>query len=83
MFYAYLLRSPEHGIICVGYTEDLKRRFAEHRQPPRHKGWKLIYYEAYREEGDARERERMLKHYGSSLGRLKERLKGSLDLSRI
>ncbi len=79
MFYVYLLKSPEHGIIYVGYTEDLKRRFAEHQQLARHKGWKLIYYEAYLDEGDARERERMLKHYGSGLGRLKERLQGSLS----
>ena len=83
MNYVYLLKSPEHGVIYIGFTTDLKQRFAEHQQLRRHKGWRLIYYEAYLDEGDARERERMLKHYGSSLGRLKHRLKRSLELSRI
>ncbi len=83
MFYVYLLKSPQTGQIYMGYTEDLKRRYQEHQQLQRHKGWRLIYYEAYLNEEDARERERMLKHYGSSLGRLKQRLKHSLDLSRI
>ena len=83
MFYVYLLKSPEHGLIYVGYTSNLKQRFTEHQKLPRHKGWKLIYYEAYLNEEDARERERMLKHYGSSLGRLKQRIQRSLDVSRI
>jgi hypothetical protein len=54
MFYVYLLKSPEHRMIYVGYTEDLKRRYAEHQKLPRHNGWKLIYYEAYLNEDDAR-----------------------------
>ena len=83
MFYVYLLKSPVHGQICVGYTADLKRRYAEHGILPRHQGWKLIYYEAYLNSEDAVKREQQLKQYGSSLARLKKRLPGSLDLSRI
>ena len=83
MFYVYLLKSPRTGQIYVGFTEDLKRRFAEHEKLPGHKGWMLIYYEAYRDREDAVQRERKLKSYGSSLQRLKTRLKRSLDLQDL
>ena len=83
MFYVYLLKSPDHGQIYVGYTADLKRRYAEHQKLPRHNGWKLIYYEAYLNSEDALKRERKLKQYGSSMALLKKRLAESLELSRI
>ena len=83
MFYVYLLKSPVNGQIYVGYTADLKRRYAEHQKLPRHKGWKLIYYEACLDSEDAMLRERKLKQHGSSLALLKKRLAGSLKLSRI
>ena len=38
----------------------------------------LIYYEAYKSERDARLREKMLKHFGSSYSKLKLRLTDSL-----
>ena len=38
---------------------------------PKHAGWKLVYYEAYPNEQDARARERMLKQYGAARGHLK------------
>ena len=41
-------------------------------------GYRLIYYEAYLTEKDARERERQLKKYGSSLEHLKKRLSNTL-----
>jgi putative endonuclease len=81
MFYVYVLKSPVHGQIYIGYTADLRQRFREHQKIERHKGWILIYYEAYRDEQDARDRERMLKHYGGTLGILKKRIKRSMDLS--
>ena len=40
----------------------------------KHAGWKLVYYEAYLNEQDARDRERMLKHYGAARGHLKKRI---------
>ena len=83
MFYVYLLKSPKTGQIYVGFTRDLKRRYAEHQKLQRHKGWKLIYYEAYRNREDAAERERKLKSYGSSLQKLKTRLKRSLLLQDL
>lgn len=81
MFYVYLLKN---GIddIYVGYTADLRERFKDHnygkvRSTKKGRPWKLIYYEAYLAERDARARERTLKHYGSTLGQLKKRLYGS------
>ena len=83
MFYVCLLKSPKTGQIYVGFTEDLKRRFAEHQKLPRYKGCMLIYYEAYRNREDAVQRERKLKSYGSSLRGLKARLKRSLNLQDL
>ncbi|MEK7582327.1 MAG: GIY-YIG nuclease family protein [Patescibacteria group bacterium] len=72
MYYVYMLKTEEGTYI--GYTSDLKRRFQEHA----HRKPELIYYEAYRHELDARDRERMLKHRGQSVRRLKEKIKRSL-----
>ena len=51
MFYVYLLQDDDSKIY-VGYSSDLKRRIAEHKQgkvytTARMKNPKLIYYEAY------------------------------------
>ena len=83
MFYVYVLKSPVRGQIYIGYTANLRERFQSHQEMPRHKGWVLIYYEAYRSEQDARDRERMLKHYGGTLGILKKRMKRSMDLNEF
>jgi putative endonuclease len=50
-------------------TTDLRRRFEEHqsgssRSTKGRRPWKLIYYEAYREESDAEGREVFLKSGG-------------------
>jgi hypothetical protein len=55
--------------------------FAKH-QSTAHPGWRLIYYEAYLKESDARNRERRLKHHGSGIVELKKRLQGSLGISQ-
>ena len=78
MTYVYLLQSPKTKQIYVGFTEDLKRRFNEHQQLQKHKGWRLIYYEAYLRREDAVEREQMLKHYGNAKQSLLQRLDASL-----
>ena len=78
MCYVYLLRSPKTKQIYTGFSEDLKRRVKEHQQLQRHKGWRLIYYEAYLSREDAVKREQMLKHYGSAKQGLLKRLEGSL-----
>lgn len=66
MYYVYLLRSLRDGKIYTGYTTDLKRRIREHHDQIVHTTHRmgkldLIYYEAFKNERDARERERYLK----------------------
>jgi putative endonuclease len=66
MFYVYVLISLKDHRLYVGFSSDLERRLQEHlsghstatkdRRP-----LKLIYYEAYQEEAEAKQRERYLK----------------------
>ena len=79
MFYVYVLKSPSADTVYIGFSSDLRQRIKDHGTHPMHRGWKLVYYEAYLDEKDARERERMLKHYGASLGHLKARIGNSLE----
>ena len=41
--------------------------------------WKLVYYEAYAAESDAKDREEKLKGYGAAYGHLKNRIEDSID----
>jgi putative endonuclease len=64
----------------IGYTEDIQRRLNEHNQGKVYTTYrlgspKLIYYEAYNEESEAKEREKKLKQFGSSYTGLLKRLK--------
>lgn len=72
MSYVYILQDGASHKIYVGFTNNLQRRIKQHRA--RNKKWILVYYEAYRSEKDAREREQKLKHYGTSLANLKHRI---------
>ena len=82
MYYVYLLQSPKTDDIYIGFTPDLRRRMREHRSE--HRDWRLIYYEAYASEKDARRREQRLKHHRSGKVELKKRLLHSLrPVSRI
>jgi putative endonuclease len=84
MFYVYVLKSSQDEELYVGSTNDLKRRIKEHqggksfatklRIP-----FELIYYEAYKNEKDAREREQCLKLRGNTRRFLKDRIKRSLS----
>jgi len=78
--YVYLLENRDRKLY-IGYTTDLRRRFREHNRKltvstKAYAPWRLIHYEAYYDENDARRREyylkttqggralkRMLKHY--------------------
>ena len=83
MFYTYILKSQKYNELYIGSTNDLKRRFIEHNkgkvESTKRKGpHKLIYYEAYIAESDARRRESMLKLRGQARTQLKLRIKDSL-----
>ena len=78
MYYVYLLQSPKADDICIGSTPDLRRRMREHRTE--HRLWRLVYYEAYLSEKDARLREQRLKHHASGKIELKKRVQHSFEL---
>jgi putative endonuclease len=83
MFYVYLLKSRKDNNFYIGSTGDLKKRFTEHnsgkvfstklRTP-----FDLVYYEAYKDESDARRREQALKLRGQALAQLRKRVIGSV-----
>src|SRR4030042_1657408 len=54
MFYVYLIRNLKTKRTYIGYTKDLRRRIGEHQN----KNPELIYYEAYKNETDAKERKK-------------------------
>lgn len=54
MFYIYLLKKFQSKYIYIGFTDNLQRRMKEHKKDK--SNYKLIYYEAYLSEKDARER---------------------------
>ena len=63
MYYVYILKSIRTNKLYYGFSSNLDRRIAEHnkRQSP-----ELVYYEAYKSETDACNRERRLKHYAQA-----------------
>jgi len=86
MFYVYILQSNKNGELYIGYTSDLKKRLNEHNQglnfsTKRYMPWNVIYYEACKEQTDAKRREKYLKT--TQGGRLiKRRIKDYLYKSK-
>ena len=81
MYYVYILKDKQGGIY-IGYTSDLKKRLQRHARGytsylKNRSPIKLIYYEAYLSQSDARNREKSLKNYGSVLSGLKRRIENS------
>ncbi len=83
-FYVYVLKSINKEFIYVGITANLKKRFLEHNNKEElstkhYAPLELIFYEAYRNEKDAKRRENYFKTTkGKATLRqmLKEYLKG-------
>ena len=79
MYYVYLLQNAQDFSWYIGYSANLKQRVERHnkgdgaRTTSLKKNWKLIYYEAYVNEIDAKGRERFLKS-GSGRRFLKKQL---------
>lgn len=85
MFYFYTLKSKKDGNLYFGYTGDLKERFKNHNlgrviSTKNRRPLEIVYYEAYKSEKDARERERQIKKRAGALISLKRRLGNSLIL---
>ena len=82
MYYVYFLKSKKYNETYIGSTNDLRRRLVEHNNgmeisTKRYKPWRLVYYEAYQSEKDAREREMKLKNHGNAVKELKKRTQRS------
>lgn len=84
MFYVHILKSKKDGELYSGSTSDLRKRFADHNagrvfatrlQRP----LRLVYYEAYIVEKDARDREHNLKLRANALNQLKLRIQRCLN----
>lgn len=83
MYYVYILFSEKDKQLYIGYTPNLRTRIKRHiggyvistrnRRP-----LKLIYYEAYSTENDAKQREKYLKG-GKGRGNLKVQLKNIFE----
>lgn len=84
MFYLYILKSLKDGKLYIGSTNNLKRRFSEHNDglvisTKGRRPFDIRYYEAFKNEGDARHREFSLKKDGKALAQLKKRISESLS----
>ena len=65
-FYVYVLKSRVKNFIYAGFTHNLKKRFYEHNNGEEtstkaYVPFDLIFYEAYRNEKDAKRREEYFK----------------------
>ena len=83
MYYVYVLKSINFSRLYIGYSADLKNRLEQHnlgkvKSTKLYLPWKVIYYEAYEFQQDAKEREKQLKHFGKSYSGLKRRIQKSL-----
>ena len=83
MFYVYLLKSQKDSNMYIGSTNDLDRRINEHNSgkvssTKNRFPFDLIYYEAYKAEGDARNREKQLKLRSKAYSQLKKRIEESI-----
>jgi len=83
MFYVYILKSLKDKMLYTGSTNDLRKRLQQHNQgqvnsTKLRKPFIIVYYEAYKDEHDARIREKNLKLRANALTQLKRRIQGSL-----
>jgi len=65
-YYVYILQSQKDNSFYIGYTSDLKKRFKEHNDGQSQatkpfRPYKLIFYEAFLNRIDAKNREEYLK----------------------
>jgi len=83
MYYVYILKNKK-GQLYIGYTSDLRRRLSEHRNGKVYttrrlgKDVELVYYEAYKDMDDAKNREVSFKKSGSVYNGLVKRIVRSM-----
>jgi putative endonuclease len=84
VYYVYVLKSLKDQKIYTGFSSDLKRRILEHKSglvksTKNRLPVKLIYYEVFINEKDARNREKYLKSGGKAKNSLKLQIRNSLS----
>lgn len=82
MYYVYILKSLKDSSLYIGYSANLKKRFADHNKgkslATKHRSpYRLVFYEAFTDRVDAKHRETYLKS-GWGLRSIKNILKRSL-----
>ena len=83
MTYIYLLQSVrDRKWLYIGVSPDLRRRMKAHldglsRTTRRFEPFRLVYYEAFQDADDARQREKVLKQFGGSYRQLLRRIRRS------
>lgn len=78
MHYVYVLLNLKTHKPYIGQTKSLRQRFSAHQG---HGSFNLVYYEAYRDPHAAYKREKLLKNYGTTWTRLKQRLDTSFKMA--
>ena len=83
MFFVYILKSRKDSNLYIGSTNDLEKRVKEHNKgkvssTKLRTPFELVYYEAYKAESDARNREMRLKKRGQARVQLIKRITESL-----
>ena len=82
MYYVYVIQNEEKEFY-LGYTANLQKRLADHNgggtKSTKDHRWELVYYEAYRNERYAYEREQTLKKNRRMKTFLLNRVKESLS----
>jgi len=66
MFFTYILQSQKDLSFYIGYTSNLEQRLEQHNKATSgytstKKPWKLVYFETFDLETEARKRERAIK----------------------
>jgi len=84
MFFTYILKSLKDQELYIGSTNDINRRLLEHNSgvvysTKNRRPLKLVYYEAYFDESEARHREQNLKLRARALRQLLLRIKKSIN----
>ena len=84
MFFVYIIKSLKDNNLYIGSTSDLKRRIKEHNSglvesTKSRKPFKLVYFEGFANEEEARHREHNLKLRAKALAQLIRRIRKSIE----
>ena len=86
MFYTYILKSKKDSDLYIGSANNLRERFIKHNKgqvlsTKNRRPLEIVYYEAYKSESDARQREHNLKLRRNAFSQLKRRIKKSIEIN--